>query len=104
MKGPRAMNKTAIFGLCLAALGLTGCAGAFDSYQKPGNWVEEGSANETIAQQAAYPGDLIHGQSDPMSDGIAASAGVDKAIGANGADTATGLQTAATAISAGASQ
>jgi hypothetical protein len=103
MKRLGAMKRTVILVCCLAATGLTGCAGAFDPYQRPGFWVEEGSANETIAQQAAYPGDLIHGQSDPTSNGVAAMAAVDKAIGPNGADTATGLQTAVTA-GAGASQ
>jgi hypothetical protein len=93
-----------MFGLFVAAMGLTGCAGAFNPYEQPGNWVERGSANETIAQQAGYPGNLIHGASDPTSSGLVASAGVDKAIGANGADTAAGLQTAATASAGGGSQ
>ena len=81
--------------LCLAMLGLSGCTGAFDPYQRPGNWALTGASNETIAQQAANPADLISGQSSPTSNGIAASAAIDKALGAGGAGTATGLQTPA---------
>ncbi len=84
---------------CAALLALTGCVGAFDPYQRPGNWAEEGAANETIAQQAANPADLIHGQSETGANGIAATGALDKALGANGAGTAAGLQTQETAVS-----
>jgi len=69
MKGFAPMRLAAVSAACLALLTLTGCVGAFDPFQRPGNWAEEGSANETIAQQAANPGDLISGTSDPMTEG-----------------------------------
>jgi len=81
--------------LCLAMLGLSGCAGAFDPFQRPGDWAETGAARKTIAEQAANPSDLISGQSDSLSNGVAASAAIDKALGPKGAGTAAGLQTPA---------
>ncbi len=94
------MIRAATF-LCAAAmLALSGCAGAFDPFQRPGNWAETGAANETIAQQAANPADLISGQGESTSNGVAASAAIDKAMGANGAGTAAGLQTPATPVAA----
>jgi hypothetical protein len=89
--------------ICVAMLTLTGCVGAFDPYQRPGNWAETGAANETIAQQAANPADLISGQSVPTSNGIAASSAIDLALGANGAGTATGLHTVETTTSSASS-
>jgi len=82
---------------CATLLTLSGCAGAFDPYQRPGNWVETGAANETIAQQAANKSDLIQGESDPGSNGIAAVAGIEKAMSGG---TAAGLQTPATPVQA----
>ena len=58
--------RGAVFAAFAALLALTGCVGAFDPLQRPGNWVEEGSANETIAQQAAYKNELIKGSSSPL--------------------------------------
>ena len=75
------MRLMIFFGFCVTLLTLTGCVGAFDPFQRPGNWAETGAANETIAQQAANPSDLISGRSDPLSNGIAASAAIDKALG-----------------------
>jgi hypothetical protein len=90
------MRLTIFFTFCVALLTLTGCQGAFDPFQRPGNWAATGAANETIAQQVANPADLISGQSVSTSNGVAASAGIDKALGANGAGTAAGLQTPTT--------
>ncbi len=52
-----------------------------------------GASREDLAQQVANPADLISGRSEPYSNGVAAVAGINKALGANGADTAAGLQT-----------
>jgi hypothetical protein len=86
------LRSAVFFSLCLGILSLSGCAGAFDPFQRPGTWSQTGAANENIAQQVANKGDLIQGQSEPGSNGIAAVAGIQKAM-TNG--TATGLQTAA---------
>jgi hypothetical protein len=74
---------------------LSGCEGAFDPFQRPGNWSATGAANEDIAQQVAAPSDLISGRSNPNANGVAASAALDKALGPNGTGTAAGLQTPA---------
>lgn len=84
------MRSVLFFGACLGILSLNGCAGALDQFQRPGTWSATGATNETIAQQAANKSDLIQGQSEPGSNGIAAVAGVEKALTAG---TATGLQT-----------
>lgn len=94
------MRSVLFFGACLGILSLSGCAGAFDPFQRPGNWAETGATNETIAQQAANKSDLIQGQSEPGSNGIAAVAGVEKALTAG---TASGLQTMPQATSTTAS-
>jgi hypothetical protein len=85
---------------CIALLGLSGCVGAFDPYQRPGNWAETGASNETIAQQVANRGDLISGQSEPTSNGVAATSAIDLALGAGGVGTAAGLHTATTPVAA----
>jgi hypothetical protein len=72
------MRLAAFFSFCVLTLSLSGCTGAFDPYQRPGNWAETGAANEDIAQQAANPSDLINGQSDPYSKGAIASYAIDK--------------------------
>ncbi len=90
------MRLGIFFCFCLTLLTLTGCVGAFDPFQRPGNWSATGASNETIAQQVANPSDLISGQSEATSNGVAASAAIDKALGANGAGTAAGLQTPTT--------
>jgi hypothetical protein len=79
-----------------ALLGLAGCQGAFDPFNRPGNWSATGASNETIAQQAANKSDLISGQSEPGSNGVIAVGGIEKAT-TNG--TATGIQTAITPTS-----
>jgi hypothetical protein len=96
VKKAATMRLTVFFTFCVAILTLTGCKGAFDPFQRPGDWAATGAANETIAQQVANPADLISGQSESTSNGVAASAAIDKALGANGAGTATGLQTPTT--------
>ena len=72
------MRFAAFGAFCVALLTLTGCVGAFDPFQRPGNWAEEGSANETIAQQAANPADLISGQSVSTTSGTVAVEALDK--------------------------
>lgn len=77
----------------LLMLSLTGCQGAFNPFDRPGNWSETGAANETIAQQAAQKSDLISGQSEPGVNGVVAVGGVEKATSGG---TATGIQTTVT--------
>jgi hypothetical protein len=97
------MRIKMFFCFCVMTLTLTGCVGAFDPFQRPGNWALTGASNEDIAQMAYNKSDLISGTSNPLSNGVAASAGVDKALGANGAGTATGLQTITTVTASSAS-
>ena len=85
------MRSLAFFSFCVILLGLSGCV--LDPFQRPGTWSETGASNENLAAQVADPSDLISGKSNPYSNGVAAAAGVDKALGANGAGTAAGLQT-----------
>jgi hypothetical protein len=92
MKG-YAMRRAAFFAFCAILLTLSGCEGAFDPFQRPGNWAATGAANENIAQQVAVPSDLISGRGNPNTNGVAASAALDKALGPSGAGTAAGLQT-----------
>ncbi len=87
------MRRAVFFSFCVGLLTLSGCAGAFNPYQRVGDWSETGAANETIAQQVANPGDLIQGQSSTTSNGVAASAAIDEALGPDGSGTAKGLQT-----------
>ncbi|OYV37127.1 MAG: hypothetical protein B7Z80_13710 [Rhodospirillales bacterium 20-64-7] len=88
------LRTTFILGLVGCAAGLSGCAGALDPYQRPGNWSQTGAVNEDLARQVAYPSDLIRGHGEAQSNGVAATAAIEKGLGANGAGTATGLQTA----------
>lgn len=91
--------RKAIFGvICLSILTLSGCVGAFDPYQRPGNWTNTGAQNENLAQEVNNKADLISGHGEPTSNGIAASAAIDLALGANGAGTAKGLQTPTTDV------
>ncbi|MDD2704744.1 MAG: hypothetical protein PHU07_05340 [Acidocella sp.] len=92
MKAP-AMRSALFFVACVAVLTLTGCVGAFDPFQRPGDWSATGAANKALAQQAANKSDLISGQSESGSNGIAAVAGIEKAMTGG---TATGLQTTTT--------
>jgi hypothetical protein len=87
------MRRAVFFSFCVALLSLSGCQGAFDPFARPGQWANTGAANETIAQQAANKSDLISGTSEPMTSGVVATAGLDKALTGG---TATGLQTTAT--------
>jgi hypothetical protein len=94
MKG-YAMRRAAFFAFCAILLTLTGCEGAFDPFQRPGDWAATGAANENLAQQVAMPSDLISGRGNPNGSGVAASAALDKALGPNGTGTEAGLQTPA---------
>jgi hypothetical protein len=84
------MRKLVFFGLCTGLLALSGCQGAFDPFQRPGNWSATNASNANIALQVVNKGDLIQGQSQQGSDGIVAVGGVEKAL-TNG--TATGIET-----------
>jgi hypothetical protein len=84
------MRSLGFFGLCLGVLSLSGCVGAFDPFQRPDDWSATGASNANIALQAANKGDLLQGQSQPGTNGVAAVAGVQKAM-TDG--TAKGLQT-----------
>jgi hypothetical protein len=84
------MRKLAFFGVCAVLLSLSGCEGAFDPFQRPGNWSATNASNITITQQVANKGDLIQGRSEPGTNGIVAVGGVEKAT-SNG--TASGIQT-----------
>ncbi|MDE8346894.1 MAG: hypothetical protein POH28_12090 [Acidocella sp.] len=83
---------------CLLVFTLSGCAGAFDPYQRPGNWTNTGAQNVNLAQEVANKADLISGHGDPTSNGVAASAAIDLALGPDGAGTAKGLQTPTTDV------
>ncbi len=66
--------------LCGVLLSLSGCAGAFNPFQRAGNWSATGAANETIAQQAAYKSDLLSGRATPGSNGMMAVGPVKKTL------------------------
>ena len=76
--------------ILVLALALAGCY--LNPYQNPNDWSLSGASRRNIAVQTANPSDLIMGRSDPLANGVAASAGVDKALG-GAAGTAAGLQT-----------
>lgn len=92
------MRIAAFFSIGLIGLTLTGCASPFDPFARPGNWSNTGASREDLAQQVANPSDLITGHGDAMSSGVVATAGIDKALGASGVGTASGLQTAAAPV------
>jgi len=92
------MRSLAFFCLCAGIFSLSGCAGAFDPFARPGTWSATGASREIIAQQAANKADLIQGQSQPGTNGIVAVAGIQKAM-TNG--TAAGLQTTLTSTAPG---
>jgi len=94
------MRSALFFSFCVMVLTLSGCAGAFDPFQRPGNWTATGAGNEATAQQVANKSDLLYGQSEPGSNGIAAVAGVEKTMTGG---TATGLQTTLTPTASSAS-
>lgn len=62
----------------ILCLGLTSCY--LDPYANPRNWSMTGAVHRNIAVQADYPSDLISGRSDPTSDGVAATAAIDKGL------------------------
>jgi hypothetical protein len=84
------MNAVNFLGLAGALLLLAGCT---DPFQQPQNWSMTGAGRENTALQVADPSDLFTGKSSPTSNGVAASAGIDKALG-GAAGSAAGLQTA----------
>ncbi len=94
------MHIPALTILCLSTLLLSGCVGPLDGdpFQRPGNWAMNAAPRENTAAQVSDKSDLLQGKSDTSSDGIAAAAGVDQAIG-GAAGTAAGLQKAPAALS-----
>jgi len=88
-RGVFAMRHLGFAAVAVLCLALTGCYS--EPFQNPGDWAETGAANEDLALQAANKDDLLSGRSQPGSQGVAAAAGVDEAIGGS-AGTATGLQ------------
>lgn len=93
------MPRSAIILLALAGIGLAGCVGPLDPepYNRPGTWSMDGSPLENTAAMAANKSDLLQGESDPYSSGVAAAAGVDLALG-GAAGNASGLQKPPVAI------
>jgi hypothetical protein len=89
MRGNIDMRRIGLIAAGLLCLGLTGCYG--DRFQNPGDWSMTGAAREDTAVQIANKDDLLAGRSQPDSQGVAAAAGVDLAIGGN-TGTAAGLQ------------
>ena len=92
------MRISALCLLAIFSLSLTACAGALDPFQRPGNWAMTGASRQNLAVQVATPSDLISGQSSSTSNGVAAAAGIDKALG-GAAGTAAGLQAPPPALS-----
>jgi hypothetical protein len=80
----------------ILCLGLAGCYP--DPFQNPADWSLTGASREDLAVQVANKDDLLEGRGDTTSQGVAAAAGVDLAIG-GAAGTATGLQKAPKEIS-----
>jgi hypothetical protein len=78
----------------LQFLALTVClAGCYpDPFQNPGDWSMTGASRKNTAAQVETPSQLINGQQESGSNGVAASAAIDKALGGP-AGTAAGLQT-----------
>lgn len=94
------MRPALLLTCCFMVFSLAGCEGALDPFQRPGNWSATGASNKNIAAQAAYKSDLINGRSEPGSNGVAAVAGVEKAMSGG---TASGLQTTVTPTASSAS-
>jgi len=88
------MRRSTLLLLAIAGIGLTGCYP--DPFQNPADWSMNGGPRENLAQQAADPSELLQGHGDNMSNGVAAAAGVDTAIG-GATGTAAGLQKAPSA-------
>ncbi len=83
------MRRLGYIAAGLLCLGLTGCYG--ERFDNPGDWSMTGAAREDTAIEVANKDDLLAGRSEPGSQGVAAAAGVDVAIGGIGG-AATGLQ------------
>jgi hypothetical protein len=83
------MRILPFFLLVLAGLGLSGCY--LDPLQNPADWAMNGAPLENTAQMVSDKSELIQGHGDPSSNGVAAAAAVDVAIGGS-AGTAAGLQ------------
>ena len=79
-----------------ASFGLAGCYG--DPFQNPADWSMTGAPRENLAQQAAQKSDLLYGRSEPLANGVVASAAVEKSEGGP-AGTAAGLQAPPPALS-----
>jgi len=94
------MRIPALTVLLITGLLLAGCVGPLDPdpFQRPGNWVMNAAPLENTASQVSDKSDLLQGKSDSASDGVAAAAGVDEAIG-GAAGTAAGLQKVPAALS-----
>ncbi len=90
------MRSSILLFSCAALLALSGCQGAFNPFNRPGDWSATGASQEALAQQVANKSDLISGQSEPGSNGIIAVGGIEKAT-TDG--TASGIQTALTPTS-----
>lgn len=73
-------------GLCVA---LTGCYG--DPFRNPGNWAMNAAPRENTAAQVADKSELLQGHGEATSNGVAAAAAVDLALGQPKGD-AAGLQ------------
>lgn len=76
--------------ILLFCLMLAGCY--LDPYRNPGDWAMTGASGKNLAVQVAYPSDLITGRSGGYANGVAAAAGVDRALG-GAASTGAGLLT-----------
>jgi hypothetical protein len=87
------MRISALLSLLVSALALAGCVGPLDTnpFARPGNWALNAAPLQNTAVQVSDKSDLLQGKSDDSSNGVAAAAGVDLAIG-GAAGTATGLQ------------
>ena len=96
MKQQRPMRLRSLLMLSAASFGLAGCYG--DPFQNPGDWSMTGAPRENLAQQTAQKSDLLYGRSEPLSNGVAASAAVEKSEGGP-AGNAAGLQAAPPSLS-----
>jgi hypothetical protein len=83
------MQRLPLLPCFMLALLLTGCY--LDPYQNPNDWSMSGATRKNLAVQVADPADLITGKSNAYSNGVAASAGIDKALG-GAAGTGAGLE------------
>jgi hypothetical protein len=94
------MRIPAIALLLCSALVLTACVGPLDPnpFNRPGNWAMNAAPLENTAVQVNDKSDLIQGKSDSSSNGVAATAAIDQALG-EPAGTAAGLQKAPQTIS-----